>query len=64
MRKLEAEQRRLEAKVRAIDPSSAEGRRFLEWLAETTLLGGVSSLSTRWPKPRLVVNNDDKREED
>jgi hypothetical protein len=64
MKKLEAEQRRLGAKVRAIDPSSAEGRAFLDWLTETTLLGGVSSLSTRWPKPKLVVDNSKKGESD
>ena len=64
MRKFEAEQRRLEAKVRAIDPSTAEGRRFLDWLSETTLLGGVSSLrAAKWPKPELVWSNDQKSEE-
>jgi hypothetical protein len=59
MRKLEAEQRRLEAKVRAIDPNSAEGRRFLDWLAEETILGGVGGT---WPKPRLVVSNKSEEE--
>jgi len=60
--KLEAEQRRLEAKVRAIDPRSAEGRKFLDWLAETTLLGGVGSLGPKWPKPKLVWSKSEEED--
>ena len=48
----------LGAMVHAIDPSTEEGKQMIEWLCETTLLGGIGGA---WPKPRLVVSN--KREE-
>lgn len=57
MTKAEAEQRWL---IRSLDPRNPKDRAMIEWLAETTLLGGVSSLSTRWP--RLVVDNDEREE--
>lgn len=50
--------------IRSLDPRNPKDRGLIEWLAETTLLGGVSSLGPRWPKPKLVWSNDDKRGEE
>ena len=56
--KAEAEERWL---TRSLDPRKDRG--LIEWLAETTLLGGVSSLAeAKWPRPKLVWSNEDKRE--
>ena len=44
----------LGAMVHAIDPSTEEGKQMIEWLCETTLLGGIGGA---WPRPRLVIDN-------
>ena len=63
LRKVEAEQRWL---IRSLDPRDPKDRALLEWLAETSLLGGVASVGVKWPRPYLAVNNDvtNKSEED
>jgi len=47
--------------VHAFDPSTEEGKRMIDWLCEVTILGAVGA---GWPKPKLVVNNEKKGEEE
>ena len=51
--------------TRSLDPGNPKDRGLIEWLAETTLLGGFSSLGAKWPKPRLfgATKTNAKREE-